>query len=400
MKKKFRLAVVSPPPPMPYRAAFFRHLANHPDIDLTVYYATGAYATEEAENREFGVPIKWDTSILTGYRYHIMRSLFPTKNPSLFFGQFTLGIIPALLKGGYDAVIIYGHFYISSLLAFLSARISKTPIIFRGDSTLLYPRPFIIRAIKRIIIPLLFRRAGAFLSIGSKNRDFYRYYGGKEESIFFAPLAVDNDFFSSHFERCRGRKTELREKLNLPKEKTVILFVGKLIERKNPFDLLLAFEKASLRKKAALLFVGEGKERERLKQYVEKRAIPDVFFAGFANQRDLPRYYTVSDIFVLPSRRDSWGLVVNEAMNFELPVITSTSVGAGYDLVKPGENGFVFPTGNVSALSLLLDQLIADEPLRKKMGKRSKEIIERFNFEEAVSGGLSALNYLASRRRG
>ena len=146
--------------------------------------------------------------------------------------------------------------------------------------------------------------------------------------------------------------------------------------------------------------MGEGKERERLEQYTRERGLSNVFFAGFANQTDLPRYYALSDIFVLPSRRDNWGLVVNEAMNFELPIITSDAVGSSYDLVKPGENGFVFPTGDVTTLSLLLDRLIADEPLRKKMGKRSGEIIKRFNFEEAVSGVLSALNYLASRRRG
>ena len=400
MKKRFRLAVVSPPPPMPYRAAFFRHLANHPDIDLTVYYATGAYGERRVKHQGFGISLKWDVPTLSGYNYHILKSLLPWRKSSPFLGQISLGVIPALVRGNYQAVIIYGYSYFSSLLAYLTARLTKIPILFRGESTLLYPTPSLTKEIKRLFLPFVFKRIAAFLAIGSLNREFYRSYGVKEEKIFFAPYAVDNDFFLSYFERYKGEKQRLREKLNLPKEKILILFVGKLIERKKPFDLLSAFEKLSCREKAALLFVGEGKERERLEQYTRERGLSNVFFAGFANQTDLPRYYALSDIFVLPSRRDNWGLVVNEAMNFELPIITSDAVGSSYDLVKPGENGFVFPTGDVTTLSLLLDQLIADEPLRKRMGKRSREVIKRFNFEEAVSGVLSALNYLASRRKG
>jgi glycosyltransferase involved in cell wall biosynthesis len=100
----------------------------------------------------------------------------------------------------------------------------------------------------------------------------------------------------------------------------------------------------------------------------------------------------MSDILVLPSQRETWGLVINEALCFSLPVVVSDQVGAGFDLVIPGENGYVFPVGDVSELTDQLSRLLnLSEEDRLKMGKRSKQLIEEWSDRNLAT---SLLKYL------
>jgi glycosyltransferase involved in cell wall biosynthesis len=118
-----------------------------------------------------------------------------------------------------------------------------------------------------------------------------------------------------------------------------------------------------------------------------------VHFVGFKNQTELPQYYGLADIFVLPSGiGETWGLVVNEAMCFGLPIIVSDLVGCGSDLVKPAENGYTFPVGDVKELVNRLEGLIANRESRIAFGEKSFEIIQNYNYEKDVDGILTAMS--------
>ena len=114
-------------------------------------------------------------------------------------------------------------------------------------------------------------------------------------------------------------------------------------------------------------------------------------FAGFRNQRELPRFYDLCDMFVLPSRREPWGLAVNEAMNAAKPVVVSDAVGCADDLVN-GETGFVFPAGDTGALAACLDTLVHDQELARRMGFAARERVATFDFEADVAGLRQALS--------
>jgi glycosyltransferase involved in cell wall biosynthesis len=124
-----------------------------------------------------------------------------------------------------------------------------------------------------------------------------------------------------------------------------------------------------------------------------------VVITGFVNQSGMGRYYAAADVLVLPSSHEPWGLVLNEGMCFGLPVIASDAVGAAPDLVRSGENGFVYPVGDVTALAAALRRLLADPAGRAAMGARSREIVGRFSYDADVDGILAALHRVVARPR-
>ncbi len=130
--------------------------------------------------------------------------------------------------------------------------------------------------------------------------------------------------------------------------------------------LLLAHRELSKKVKSSLVFVGDGYLRDKMEKYINDNNLENVFIMGFRNQSELPGFYAMSDVFVLPSKLEPWGLVVNEAMCFGLPVIVSDQVGASGDLVVDDENGYIFPACNINALTKSLTELfrraVADSP--------------------------------------
>lgn len=105
-------------------------------------------------------------------------------------------------------------------------------------------------------------------------------------------------------------------------------------------------------------------------------------------------YYVMADLFVLPSGEgETWGLVVNEAMCFGLPVIVSDRVGCGPDLIRQGENGYVFQVGNIDELAERLE-IIFDEVKMKKFGKKSFEIIKNYSYKNDIKGIFQSIDFV------
>ena len=280
----------------------------------------------------------------------------------------------------------------------LAAFAFKIPVLIRGESNLLPAVPPWKSALKRIVLRNLFRRTSAFLAIGRYNSEFYRAYGVPKEKIYMVPYAVNNDFFSSQADKLANCKGKLKQELGIAPELSVVLYSGKLVEKKRPSDLLKAFEYISRTQKAVLVYVGAGSLEPELKQYAEAKHLP-VFFAGFRNQTELPKWFAIADVFALPSGEEPWGLVVNEAMCFRLPIVASDQVGATGDLVRGGVNGFVFRAGDARSLSEHLQALLSDPVLRAKFGQKSREIIEHWSYRENVNGIIACLEHLAGAKQ-
>ncbi len=190
----------------------------------------------------------------------------------------------------------------------------------------------------------------------------------------------------------------LKQQLGLPVDDPLIIFSAKLIERKRPLDLLQAYKSLIERGlQASLLFTGEGELRYELETFIREHALGQVKITGFKNQTELPSLYASGDIFVLPSRFDTWGLVVNEAMLFGLPTIVTDMVGAAQDLVVPGVTGFVYPAGDVARLTQLLEELLIDPAKRVKMGEAARQRIEMWNYGACIEGVVQALKMVVKR---
>ena len=280
----------------------------------------------------------------------------------------------------------------------LAAFAFKVPVLIRGESNLLPALSPWKSALKRIVLRNLFCRTSAFLAIGRYNAEFYRAYGVPKEKIYLVPYAVNNDFFLSQADKLANCKGELKQELGIAPELPVVLYSGKLIQQKRPADLLKAFEYFSESRRAVLVYVGAGPLEPKLKEYVEEKHLA-VVFAGFQNQTELPKWFAIADVFALPSGDEPWGLVVNEAMCFSLPVVASDQVGAAGDLVRGGVNGFVFSSGDARSLSEHLELLLSDPVLLARFGQKSREIIEHWSYRENVNGILTCLEHLASAKQ-
>jgi len=237
----------------------------------------------------------------------------------------------------------------------------------------------------------LFRLVNKFLYIGQQNRNFYLYYGVPSSKLLYAPYTVDNSFFILQANKLRKDKIQLRNHYGFSRESVVILFSGKYIFKKRPLDLLKAFQKLK-HLPVTLLMLGEGELRNEMESFIKEKELKNVFLTGFINQSEISNFYALSDLFVLPSGPgETWGLVVNEAMLFQLPVIVSSTVGCAKDLVKDGQNGFVFEEGNIDQLAESLITLVTDHELRKRAGYLSGEIIASYNYSVMIESIKSEL---------
>lgn len=391
IKDTYQLAIIASHP-IQYQAPLFRVLAARPEVDLTVFFCSD-WGLKAYHDEGFGKEVKWDVPLLEGFRSEFLPNISPKPNASRFWGLINPAIIQRLRKGDFDAIWVHGYANLTNWFAFLGAWITRTPILLRGESHLLNYRSAWKRFVKRLGLKQLFRGIACFLPIGSLNSEYYRYYGVPDNKMFLTPYSVDNDFFSGKYEELRCKRNSLKGRLGIAPETPVILYASKMMPRKRAMDLLSAYKVIHDKVDVALVFVGDGAERLAQEDYIKKYNLRKVYFVGFKNQTELPEYFSIADIFVLPSTDEPWGLVINEAMNFGLPIITTDKVGAAPDLVKNKENGFIYSVGDIEKLASLLLKLLEEPDLREKMGKRSLEIIDKWSYKEDIEGILAALEY-------
>ena len=390
--RPYRLAVLTSHV-IQYQASLYRALAADPAIDLTVFFCSER-GSKPYWDQGFGRLVKWDVPLLDGYRSEFLANWSPRPGRDGFMQLVNPAIVARLRQRQFDALWVHGWARCTSWLAMLAAFALGIPVLFRGESTLLGRSSATKAAIKRAVLLRLFERIAAFLAIGRYNAEFYQAHRVPPARIFAVPYAVDNEFFLAQAEALAPRRRELKEALGIPADTPVVLYSGKLVPAKRPMDLLLALAQLPAAERATLLYLGDGTLRDALAARARDLGV-GVHFAGFQNQTEIGRFFTAADAFVLPSGFEPWGLVVNEAMCFGLPVVVSDRVGAGGDLVRDGVNGFTFPAGDVDALARILGALVADGERRRQMGEASRALIRGWSHREAVAGVTACLDVLA-----
>lgn len=389
-----RLAIVSTHP-IQYQVPWFRALAAQPALDVTVLFAH--LPTPEQQGVGFGVAFEWDLPLLDGYRYLLLENVSAAPALSTFSGCDTPGVGRVLEQVGADAVVINGWHVKTYLQTLAACRLRRIPCLVRGESNTFRPRPLWTRLLHR----LLLSQYAAFLAIGTANRNFYLRNGVAESKLFAAPYCVDNDFFEGRAAEGRSRRDRLRAAWGFPADAFLVLFAGKLIEKKRPIDLLRAVALARASSPGTgphLLVVGDGPLRARCEELMRELAVPGAI-VGFLNQSRMPEAYAVADALVLPSDHgETWGLVVNEAMASGLPAAVSDRVGCHPDLVEPGMTGAVFPLGDVPTLAHILSAWAQDPSAAAAQGARARCRIRQYSVSELVRGTVAALEY-ATRGR-
>lgn len=369
-----RLAIITTHP-IQYYAPVFKLLHERGNIRIKVFYTLGSGHTAKYD-LGFGKTVNWDIPLLNGYNYEWVNNTASDPGSHTFNGIINPGLTTMVMEWLPDAVLIYGWAYRSHLKALLYFK-NKLPVYFRGDSTLLNETKGIKKAAKYIFLRWVYSHIDHAFYAGKNNKAYFLLYGLKEKQLSFAPHAIDNERFSQNKHK---DVAELRKSLNIQKEDIIILFAGKFDVVKNVELLLQAFINLN-RQNVHLLLVGNGVNEAILKDQAKKSKVSgNVHFLDFKNQSYMPVLYQAADIFCLPSKSETWGLSINEAMACGKAILASDRVGCAADLVKSGENGFVFKTDNLDSITYYLQKLIDDRELLNKMGEQSGIIIKEWTF--------------------
>lgn len=429
MSAAIRLAVVVSHP-IQYYSPWFRTLAARPELRLKVFYLWDFGVTEKRDP-VFGTSFKWDVPLMEGYESTFVPNVSQDPGTHHFKGLDNPGLVAAIAEWKPAAILLIGYNYKSLLRLIFSRRLRDIPILFRGDSHELAPATGLKPQLSRLLRRVIFSRFDRVLAVGEASVGYFRGSSVPQRRIRIVPHCIDNARFRSAAPEAREEAQRWKRELGIPEGATVLLFAGKLEEKKRPQDLMAAFLEV-VRERGGreadhkglgagsseldgtnnqqptaeaplpvLLFVGSGALEGELRAMAGEHLGKKVFFAPFQNQSAMPRVYATGDLLVLPSygRGETWGLAVNEAMNLGLPAIVSSHVGCGLDLIRVGDTGWIFRAGDRDDLARVLREALKDPSRLRTMGEAARTLIEGYSFEVATRGVVEAVQEVEGEGR-
>jgi len=392
--KKLKLYYFAPHP-VPYHTGIYQELAKVKNIDFKVIYESDI-GLKPISVKEFKTEIKWDIDLLKGYSYNFLKNY--SLNPmGGFFSKVNFGIFHKFFHDKPNIVTFNGYVCFSDFLIMLLATLTRTKVIFRGEAVLrgVENNKSLKQKIKSVFLTGWLKRCDVVMYSCTRNKEYWEFYKVINEKLFAIPCAVNNDFFQLEREKYIGKENQIKHELGVKNNDLVILFSARFSTRKRPLDLLKALTQIDC-KNIVVLFVGDGPEKEIMEEFSDKNNIKTVF-TGFKNQTKISKYYAISDISMVISDYDPSPKAMNEAMNFEMPIIVTDIVGTAYDLVQDGENGFIVKVGNIQEIAKKIEFFNKNRDAIKTMGRKSFDIVQRWSFKEDIKGILNALNYLIDK---
>jgi glycosyltransferase involved in cell wall biosynthesis len=272
----------------------------------------------------------------------------------------------------------------------LLAALSGIPVSVETDTQFAANDPAWKRLAKAIIYRPMFRLPAVFLPGGRRQAAYLHRYGVEERRIQIARMTVDVEKMLAYSGSIQPEtKSAILRRYGIPEQGAKILFVGRLEPHKGLVDLVEAFDRLRVENRAvSLIIAGDGS----LSDWARHQASPErsIYYLGRLAGEQVWDAYEISDIFVLPSHFEPWGLVVNEAMAFGLPVIASDRVGCVDDLVQQNRSGFVVPAGSPDELRSALELLVTNPDMRKRMGIEGRRVIADWTLENWARATVNA----------
>ena len=377
---KRKLAVVTTHP-IQYNAPLFRMLAQRQKIEVKVFY-TWEQAQAVIYDPGFEHTRQWDIPLLDGYEHCFVRNTAKDPGSHHFTGINNPDLIKRVEAWGANALLVFGWSFRSHLACMRYFK-NRIPVFFRGDSTLLDEEPSLKTLARRLFLRWLYRHVDVAFYVGANNKAYFHKHGLTDNQLVYAPHAVENRRFLILSREDEEEVVRWRKRLGIADRDWVVLFAGKLEEKKDPRFVLELAEKIT-DPQVKFLLVGNGKLETSLKaQNTDSR----ILFLDFQNQSKMPLVYRLGQVFLLPSKGpwETWGLAANEAMCAGLPVILSSKVGSAPDLVGDRGTGLVFSGRDTSAVGGYICRLHRNREEYKKVSDRARQHIGEFSFEKIAS---------------
>lgn len=372
--------------PTQFEAPFYRFAARAAAggrHELRVLF-TGVDVAEPVFDPELGKPVSWGIDLLGGYPHEIC----PREGAEGWLAE-------RLRPERCDLVIANGY---TQPLYRLGTRLAKGAGIataLRLDSVP-WDGSLLRDLVKRVLFATYMKKTyDLFLGVGSLTLAYLKAFGVPPERMGLFPYAVDVEAFRRGSALSPEERLARRERLGVPPDARVVLALAKFNDREAPWDLLRAFDRLRHRADVWLVLAGDGPERGDLEETARASGLDRVRFPGYVPYPELPALYAASDLFVHPAREERWGVSVQEALACGLPVVASSRVGAGVDLIEPGRNGFLYEAGWEGELARRVEDALAlpAEGVRSA----SDAVLSRWDYAAAWRGLLEAAERTLSR---
>lgn len=379
--------------PIHYHLPLYRALAEDPEIDLEVLFMQKGWS-DSGYDPEVASVVEWGVDKFSGYPHRIFRNISPKRDGEGFWKFINPGLIGRVFAHRYDAIYIHGHNHFSHIACAMAAKLGFKRLILRTISNNLGQRSFRVRALRQLLYRPLYWLFDRFLYTGVAQRAYYKDFGVADKRLIHAPHVVDNAYFRAAADRHAPERAALKAKFGIAAERKVMLTVAKIRPVKNPLMLIEAFAR-SAPDDWTLLWAGSGEMEDEVRAAATASGA-DVRFAGFLDQNEVPEAYAVADLFALSSWTETWGLVVNEALNFGLPCVVTDGVGCADDLVRD-RTGLVVRAGDTDAMADALGNLMTDDAQRARYAAGAQDLIANWGVEAYVAGLKTALGISADR---
>lgn len=356
--------------PSPYRVDFFNELSEY--LNVTVLF--------EAENAD-------KNGIKFNYRKKFKFKAIFLKKDSIQEKKFNIRIIKYLKKGEYDFIIATNYSYFTEMLGIVYMKLRRIPYFLETDGGLIKKEFFLKKAYKTFLV----QGAKGYFSPSYKADEYLSFYGAKNDKIYRYPFTsiYKRDIVLKKLDDTEKKK--LKIKLGV-EEQNIVLGVGRFIDIKNWELLIKSYAEIYKFHKNIGLYIIGGKDSERYSYLVRKLKVSNIHFLDFMSSECLKMYYDISDVFVLPTRSDVWGLVINEAMSRGLPVISTNMCNAALELVKNGVNGYIVNDKDDFSKKLIF--IIENKEVANIYGNNSLKLIKNFTVEKMVLDHLEVFSLI------
>lgn len=328
--------------PVQYKAPVYQAIERMSPGIFEVVYASDLSVKGQLD-KEFGVQVAWDTPLLSGYAYRVLNTENPS--PRMTASKYgASGVWDLIRRERPAAVMLTQATYNFDRVAYLAALACGIPILIRQetqDETYAEQRGWMKSIARSLIYKSYYGPAAHAFAFGELNKNHLMAHGIAEKNISFARFSVANPLAAWSASQKQAIRSRLRAELGIADEQKVIGFFGKFIPKKNP-DLILESVKhihPDQRSSLSIMFVGAGELEPQLREMaamVDRDFGVKSIFTGFINQSKLHEYYLASDVMTLPSRHlgETWGLVVNEALQAGCSVAITDGVGCYVEFGK------------------------------------------------------------------
>lgn len=358
-----------------YQIPLFKSLQKK-RIDTHVFFASKHGLNSKYKDPEFLVKLNWNINadLTSGFK-----SYFP-KIQKFRINDFRLSFADLekhFKNKRFDAVLILGWNNLHYLKAIYLAKKHNIKIILRSENNLSLKNFFFKKLLKLIIFRFFFKNFNYFLSIGKLNKKFYMYHNVNKKKILDAPYFVDNKFFN-----ISSNSKKLKRKLSL-NFKNIVLFVGKLNNRKRPIDFIKLAKLNKSNKNIYFLIIGDGTLKKQCINLIKENKLNNISIKGFLNQTQLRKIYNISNLLIQTSSYETWGLTINEAMASGVPVLCTKECGAYHDLIKGKKTGLYYSVGDIFELNKKMNFILNNKSKFKK--SNIQKTISYFSVEKTIN---------------